>query len=395
MVPMSGSGSTSGTGGGGAAKTHRMVTSCNGCRALRKGCSDGCTIRPCLQWIKSPEAQGNATHFLAKFYGRAGLLNLIAAAPAGADCQAVFRSLLYEACGRIVNPVYGAVGLLWSGQWPKCEDAVEAAFKGELGVPVHVVHVDAPPPPLGARLGPSSASYDIRHFAKDSDAAVAADLLRFARAAGRTGFKRGKGSPSYGSKAKLLKGNGEATKNVRASPSGSPPLGQQQEVAKELEPMPMVMEMELEHDGRRDEEFVGKGKAKAKATKNVRASPRPSPPLGQGQQQEAEAEAEELEPVPMVMDLLEHDGGRDEELPGSNDHHLKGKGSKENTDVEAAAFHVIQGEAEPPLGNQVLVADQEEEVVVPGLELALGFEPVPVVRQQPSGDQTGSSGLGL
>ncbi|KXG22356.2 hypothetical protein SORBI_3009G199300 [Sorghum bicolor] len=332
MVPMSGSGSTSGTGGGGAAKTHRMVTSCNGCRALRKGCSDGCTIRPCLQWIKSPEAQGNATHFLAKFYGRAGLLNLIAAAPAGADCQAVFRSLLYEACGRIVNPVYGAVGLLWSGQWPKCEDAVEAAFKGELGVPVHVVHVDAPPPPLGARLGPSSASYDIRHFAKDSDAAVAADLLRFARAAGRTGFKRGKGSPSYGSKAKLLKGNGEATKNVRASPSGSPPLGQQQEVAKELEPMPMVMEMELEHDGRRDED---------------------------------------------------------------NDHHLKGKGSKENTDVEAAAFHVIQGEAEPPLGNQVLVADQEEEVVVPGLELALGFEPVPVVRQQPSGDQTGSSGLGL
>jgi hypothetical protein len=145
-------------------------------------------------------------------------------------------------------------------------------------------------------------------------------------------LKRGKGSPSYASKAKLLKGKGKATKNVRASPS---------------------------------------------------------PPLGQGQQQEAE----ELEPVPMVMELLEHGGGRNEEFAGSHDHHLKLKGSKENTDVEAAASHVIQAEAEPPVGNQVLVADQEEEKV--GLELTLGFEPVPVVRQQPCGDQTGSSGLRL
>jgi hypothetical protein len=35
----------------------------------------------------------------------------------------------------------------------------------------------------------------------------------------------------------------------------------------------------------------------------------------------------------MLMELLEHNGGRDEEVAGSNDHHLKGKGSKENTDV--------------------------------------------------------------
>jgi len=48
---------------------------------LRKGCSDTCAIRPCLQWIRSPDAQGNATVFLAKFYGRAGLINLITAGP--------------------------------------------------------------------------------------------------------------------------------------------------------------------------------------------------------------------------------------------------------------------------------------------------------------------------
>ncbi|MBA0620065.1 hypothetical protein Godav_005836, partial [Gossypium davidsonii] len=58
-----------------------MRMSCNGCRILRKGCSENCSIRPCLQWIKSPESQANATVFLAKFYGRAGLMNLINAGP--------------------------------------------------------------------------------------------------------------------------------------------------------------------------------------------------------------------------------------------------------------------------------------------------------------------------
>lgn len=55
--------------------------SCNGCRALRKGCSDDCVIRPCLHWISSPDSQANATMFLTKFYGRAGLINLITAGP--------------------------------------------------------------------------------------------------------------------------------------------------------------------------------------------------------------------------------------------------------------------------------------------------------------------------
>jgi len=64
--------------------THRqgsMKISCNGCRILRKGCTEDCVIRPCLEWINSSEAQANATLFLSKFYGRAGLLNLINAAP--------------------------------------------------------------------------------------------------------------------------------------------------------------------------------------------------------------------------------------------------------------------------------------------------------------------------
>jgi len=59
----------------------KMRMSCNGCRVLRKGCSENCSIRPCLQWIKSAESQANATVFLAKFYGRAGLMNLLNTGP--------------------------------------------------------------------------------------------------------------------------------------------------------------------------------------------------------------------------------------------------------------------------------------------------------------------------
>ncbi|KAG8045131.1 hypothetical protein GUJ93_ZPchr0008g13069 [Zizania palustris] len=180
-----------------------MRMSCNGCRVLRKGCGEGCTIRPCLQWIKTSEAQANATVFLAKFYGRAGLLNLLAAAGSDQLRSAVFRSLLYEACGRIVNPIYGSVGLLWSGQWQACQAAVEAVLKGEPVVPISA-EAAAATPPLRA--------CDIRHVAKDADADAdaAANLLRVARG-GRTLFKRSSSS----STSKHVK----AAK--RASPSSS------------------------------------------------------------------------------------------------------------------------------------------------------------------------------
>lgn len=55
--------------------------SCNGCRVLRKGCSETCVLRQCLRLIESPEAQGHATLFVAKFFGRAGLMSFISAVP--------------------------------------------------------------------------------------------------------------------------------------------------------------------------------------------------------------------------------------------------------------------------------------------------------------------------
>ncbi|XP_010464061.1 PREDICTED: LOB domain-containing protein 37-like [Camelina sativa] len=103
--------------------------SCNGCRVLRKGCSENCILRPCIQWIETADAQGHATVFVAKFFGRAGLMSFISAVP---DSQrpALFQSLLYEACGRTVNPVNGAIGMLWTGNWNICQAAVETVLRG-------------------------------------------------------------------------------------------------------------------------------------------------------------------------------------------------------------------------------------------------------------------------
>ncbi|CAK9147722.1 unnamed protein product [Ilex paraguariensis] len=167
-----------------------MRMSCNGCRVLRKGCNQACSIRPCLEWIETPEAQANATVFLAKFYGRAGLLNLLNAGPQHLR-PAIFRSLLYEACGRIVNPIYGSAGLLWSGNWQLCHAAVEAVLKG---APIVQVSSDS----AVSSMSPPLKACDIRHVSRDENTAGSSRDLHVVKSRGR--FKRAsKPNPKVGS----------------------------------------------------------------------------------------------------------------------------------------------------------------------------------------------------
>ncbi|KAJ9677023.1 hypothetical protein PVL29_022157 [Vitis rotundifolia] len=162
-----------------------MRMSCNGCRVLRKGCNDSCTLRPCLQWIKNPDFQANATVFLAKFYGRAGLINLINAGPEHLR-PAIFRSLLYEACGRIVNPIYGSAGLLWSGSWQLCQAAVEAVLSG---APIMQISAES----AVSSMSPPLKAGDIRHVSKDENSAGSSHELHKVKSRGR--FKRSSGKP--------------------------------------------------------------------------------------------------------------------------------------------------------------------------------------------------------
>lgn len=49
---------------------------------------------------------------------------------------ALFQSLLYEAVGRTVNPVNGAMGLLSTGNWHLCEAGVQTVLAGGSPAPL-------------------------------------------------------------------------------------------------------------------------------------------------------------------------------------------------------------------------------------------------------------------
>lgn len=95
---------------------------------------------------------------------------------------------MYEACGRIVNPIYGSVGLLWSGSWQLCQTAVEAVLKG---APITQISSDS-----AAAAVPAFKAYDIRHVAKKSDAAAVPGGLHSVAARSRTRFKRSAVGPA-------------------------------------------------------------------------------------------------------------------------------------------------------------------------------------------------------
>lgn len=91
--------------------------------------------------------------------------------------SAIFRSLLYEACGRIANPIYGSVGFLWSGSWQLCQAAVDSVLKGE---PIKPITSEA----AANERAPPLMAYDIRHVAKDDN------LKETQQAKTRSRFKR-------------------------------------------------------------------------------------------------------------------------------------------------------------------------------------------------------------
>ncbi|XVF61312.1 hypothetical protein PTKIN_Ptkin08bG0120400 [Pterospermum kingtungense] len=80
-------------------------------------------------WIESPKAQGHATVFVAMLFGRAGLMSFISVVPEP-QRPALFQSLLFKGCGKTVNLVNGAVGLLWTWNWHVCQAVVEIVLQG-------------------------------------------------------------------------------------------------------------------------------------------------------------------------------------------------------------------------------------------------------------------------
>lgn len=108
------------------------------------------------------------------FYLRCGVIWLMTLKLSSCCCvcffKAIFKSLLYEACGRMVNPVYGSVGLLCSGDWERCQAAVDAVLNGSMNVEPEA------PPSNNANL--SLKCCDIRHVCNDPNLAASGELLK-------------------------------------------------------------------------------------------------------------------------------------------------------------------------------------------------------------------------
>lgn len=64
-----------------------------------------------------------------------------------------------------MNPIYGSVGLLWSGSWQLCQAAVENVLKGS---PITPITSEA----AANGRGPPLKAYDIRHVSKDENSAA-------------------------------------------------------------------------------------------------------------------------------------------------------------------------------------------------------------------------------
>lgn len=60
---------------------------------------------------------------------------------------ALFQSLLQEACGRTVNPVTGAIGLLSTGNWHVCQAAVNSVLNGKNILQPLILGFSKPPSP--------------------------------------------------------------------------------------------------------------------------------------------------------------------------------------------------------------------------------------------------------
>lgn len=94
---------------------------------------------------------------------------------------------MYEACGRIVDPISGSVGLLCSGKWEQCQAAVDGVLKGKPITPdpsssssSSSSNNNAPaaaPLTLNVQSRPLKI-YDIRHVSKDPSTASCSDKTK-------------------------------------------------------------------------------------------------------------------------------------------------------------------------------------------------------------------------
>jgi hypothetical protein len=127
----------------------------------------------------------------------------------------VFKSLLYEAAGRLVNPTHGALGLFWTGQWSRCEAAVQAVLTGSNINDVSFVDVQTSSGTLIAENPVLPTTSDIRHVARGTNVDIK-EKTQFKRAGSTFKPKPRVGLADKTTLLKSILDNGN-TKTVEAS----------------------------------------------------------------------------------------------------------------------------------------------------------------------------------
>lgn len=157
-----------------------------------------------------------------------------------------------------MNPIYGSVGLMWSGSWQLCQNAVEAVLKGDPITQIPTDHAAA------NKNGPPLNAYDIRHVNKEDNLSGSNDLHRV-RA--RCRFKRS--SVRAKTKSLLAAGSGEESghEEVNRSPSHESSLSHQSELAGPV----------VERESQESESLVSGETAEADLLGRAEPNPEPEP----------------------------------------------------------------------------------------------------------------------
>eukprot|EP00250_Pteridium_aquilinum_P000328 c10364_g1_i2 orf=294-1313(-) len=121
---------------------------------------------------------GQGKEFSCVFIVCEGFTEALTVVPFFCVGAALFQSLLYEACGRTVNPVFGAVGLLWSGNWGVCQTAVETVLKGGTLKAVACLPSTKPIQPLTLNKSQTNLSFVRPHSMIEASTDINAEAKR-------------------------------------------------------------------------------------------------------------------------------------------------------------------------------------------------------------------------
>lgn len=113
-----------------------------------------------------------------------------------------------------MNPIFGSVGLLWSGTWSLCHNAVEAVLNG---APITPMSSDS----AECNDGPPLKAYDIRHVSKEDNNNNLSGSKEIHRVRTRCRFKKSSGGAKPSRKFDVDSGHDDSSLSHQSEAIGA------------------------------------------------------------------------------------------------------------------------------------------------------------------------------